>query len=166
MIVLVEIALWLPYDPDKAPLRGLLAAVIVIVGASSYLRWRRSGGRSHEPIVDRRGAWIEAALATLIIAAVVLVWLALAREPYEDSDLAFLGTAPAFLTWTGRRLAMAALQQIFLQIFFYLEVFISFFCHLFAEGHRHCCHCRPSAAPWRGCWRRPSVSLNRCRARG
>ena len=57
-------------------------------------------------------AWTEAAVATVLVAAVLTAWLTVVREPY-DQPLGFLG-----LIWSARRLALAALQQLFLQLFF------------------------------------------------
>ena len=115
MIALVELDLWLPYDSGYEALRWLLRAAAAGGLILTTLRMRREPAAT--PVVDRRRAWAEAALVTLIVTAALALWLSSTREPYDEPDLAFLASASSVAIWTVRRLALAALQQWVLHLF-------------------------------------------------
>lgn len=114
MVALVALELWLPIDAGYEPVRWLAragAAGLVLVA------WRRDRSAETGGTVSRRRAWLEAAGATAGVALLLFGWLRATAEPYDEADLAFLASASTLALWLGRRLMLAALQQVVLQLF-------------------------------------------------
>ncbi len=124
VVALLAVDLWLAWDRPwlQVLTRGLVAAVLV----ASFLR--RRTGRSAAPPDGRRKkgqhkmppgrAWLEAAAVTLVLGLTVLAWAAAVSGPLDELDLSLLAAPASVLgLWLLRHLALAAVQQLALQLF-------------------------------------------------
>ena len=110
--------LWLVSAP--VGVWALLAGGVVAgtLGWLSHRRRRSAGGIAEAPRVPAARAWLETGIATALLIAAAAFVLALFREPYDELRLGILVRPPAELAlWLGRRLVLAAAQQLVLQLF-------------------------------------------------
>ncbi len=126
MVALVLIELWLPvtagYEPWRWTVRVLAAGLWIV----SYRRWQATRDPVDHPREvhprnahprDARRAWRETWIATTIVAVGLIAWVAAISEPYETPTWPLLSPMSAAATWIARRIGLAALQQVVLQLF-------------------------------------------------
>ena len=112
---LIGIDLWLP--SDRFWWRALLRGLAILAVAASMLR-RRAVLVGRARAVDPGRAWLEAGVVTLALGAGLGGWAVLASGPFDEPDLAPLkGSTAAAGIWVLRRLALASIQQLTLQLF-------------------------------------------------
>jgi Type II CAAX prenyl endopeptidase Rce1-like len=114
---LLEGDLWWWRTPPNPLAHWIALAGLGLLFAASHLRRRDEGPAGPAPGNPGR-AWMEVALATVLLALAVLGLGAGLRGPRESLSFAFLGSQPAEIWgWGIRRVGIALGQQIALQLF-------------------------------------------------
>ncbi len=112
-LTLAMVDLWLL---ASQPLASALArAAMALIAVAS---WWRHRSPSVDPSAPAGRTWGEVLTATVALAVFFAVWVASVREPYDEPDFDFLDLPPSLLgVWVLRRLGLAAVQQVVLQLF-------------------------------------------------